>query len=236
MTKKKNKNKGANGKGEEQKEKVEKAENKSESSKEMEDNNNNEVHHDIQHNNKNANEDSHPEIVQEVEKKVKTSESERKDKICTAENCRKDTTNVNAEKQDCEVTHAKEKEQQQEKDAEEGARKGESMPGAVSNTECASNEVPSAPGARAEAGPSKVSGGLASSGDGSPSGLACSLCNAPCLGPCRKCREPLCPSCIPLHIFRARWVFTWKPMVVGGWFSSPQVPPLEGGEGEIGGY
>ena len=39
----------------------------------------------------------------------------------------------------------------------------------------------------------------------SASFLPCSLCQLPCVGPCKKCQAPLCPSCLPLHLYKARY-------------------------------
>lgn len=240
MTKKKNRNKGAKGKGEEQKEKVEKAENKSEPPKETEDNNNNEVHHDTQHNKKCVNEDSRQENIQEVDKKVKKCESKRKDNTCKeAKNGIPEVNSESAERQDCDEADGKDNEQKQEREAEEGARKEESLPSAVSNTDCVPSEAPDGPAAsKVPCAPSsceevpcapsscgEVPCAPSSCGEGSPVGLACSLCSAPCLGPCRKCREPLCPSCLPLHIFRARCL-PWK-VEKGRLVATREIKPLE---------
>ena len=35
--------------------------------------------------------------------------------------------------------------------------------------------------------------------------LPCSLCQLPCVGPCKKCQAPLCPSCLPFHLYKARY-------------------------------
>ena len=43
--------------------------------------------------------------------------------------------------------------------------------------------------------------------------LPCSLCQLPCVGPCKKCQAPLCPSCLPFHLYKARYYMVRNVLV-----------------------